>query len=114
MPLYEYECSQCHRRTEKIQKFSDAELTVCPYCGGPLARTITAPSFQFAGGGWYKDGYGNAKPAASGAEGAAKPAGEAAPAAAPAPAAGDSTAGGSTAAPAAASAPAAKPASSGS
>jgi putative FmdB family regulatory protein len=80
MPLYEYECSQCHRRTEKIQKFSDAELTVCPHCGGPLARTITAPSFQFAGGGWYKDGYGNAKPAAS-SEGAAKPAGDAAPAA---------------------------------
>jgi len=109
MPLYEYECSQCHRRTEKIQKFSDPELTVCPHCGGPLARTITAPSFQFAGGGWYKDGYGNAKPAASGGESAPKPAGEAAAPAAPA--AGSSTA---AAAPAAASAPAAKPASSGS
>jgi putative FmdB family regulatory protein len=67
MPLYEYECSTCHRRTEKIQKYSDAELTVCPHCGGPLERTITAPAFQFAGGGWYKDGYGSAKPA-SGSE----------------------------------------------
>ena len=65
MPLYEYECTTCHRRTEKIQKFSDAELTICPHCSGPLERTITAPSFQFAGGGWYKDGYGSAKPAAS-------------------------------------------------
>ena len=63
MPLYEYECSTCHRRTEKIQKYSDAELTICPHCGGPLERTITAPAFQFAGGGWYKDGYGSAKPA---------------------------------------------------
>ena len=63
MPLYEYECSTCHRRTEKIQKYSDAELTVCPHCGGPLERTITAPAFQFAGGGWYKDGYGSTKPA---------------------------------------------------
>ena len=62
MPLYEYECTTCHRRTEKIQKFSDAELPICPHCGGPLERTITAPAFQFAGGGWYKDGYGNAKP----------------------------------------------------
>jgi len=96
MPLYEYECSQCHRRTEKIQKFSDPELTVCPHCGGLLARTITAPSFQFAGGGWYKDGYGNAKPAASG-DSPAKPAGESAPAAAPA----------AGAAPAASAAPAA-------
>jgi predicted nucleic acid-binding Zn ribbon protein len=47
----------------KDQKYSDAELTICPHCGGPLERTITAPAFQFAGGGWYKDGYGNAKPA---------------------------------------------------
>jgi len=70
MPLYEYECTACHRRTEKIQKFSDAELTVCPYCSGPLERTITAPAFQFAGGGWYKDGYGSAKPAAGGDSGA--------------------------------------------
>jgi len=70
MPLYEYECTACHRRTEKIQKFSDAELTVCPYCSGPLERTITAPAFQFAGGGWYKDGYGSAKPATGGDSGA--------------------------------------------
>jgi putative FmdB family regulatory protein len=112
MPLYEYECSQCHRRTEKIQKFSDSELTVCPHCGGPLARTITAPSFQFAGSGWYKDGYGNAKPAANSGEGAAKTAGEAGtPAAAAAPAAGSAAAAGPEApAPAAA----AKPVSSGS
>jgi len=66
MPLYEYECATCHKRTEKIQKFSDPEITICPLCGGPLERTITAPAFQFSGGGWYKDGYGNAKPAATG------------------------------------------------
>jgi len=111
MPLYEYECSQCHRRTEKIQKFSDPELTVCPHCGGPLARTITAPSFQFAGGGWYKDGYGNTKPAAAGGESSAKPAGDAAPAPAAAPSTGTAA---SSAAPATTPAPAAKPASSGS
>lgn len=96
MPLYEYECTACHRRTEKIQKFSDPELTVCPYCEGRLERTITAPSFQFAGGGWYKDGYGSVKPAASGGDGSgAAPAAAsdggsgaaAAPAAGPAPAA---------------------------
>jgi len=102
MPLYEYECTSCHRRTEKIQKFSDAELTVCPYCSGPLERTITAPAFQFAGGGWYKDGYGSAKPAAGGDSGAAAPA--SGDSAAPAKAA-------ETAAPAAApSAPAPAPA----
>jgi putative FmdB family regulatory protein len=102
MPLYEYECQACHRRLEKIQKFSDAELTVCPYCGGRLERTITAAAFSFAGGGWYKDGYGSTKPAAASSESAtaaassdATPASTSSdtskPAAAPAPAAAPST-----------------------
>jgi putative FmdB family regulatory protein len=64
MPLYEYECTSCHRRTEKIQKFSDPDLTLCPHCGGVLERTITAAAVSFKGGGWYKDGYASAKPAA--------------------------------------------------
>jgi len=106
MPLYEYECTACHRRTEKIQKFSDAELTVCPYCSGPLERTITAPAFQFAGGGWYKDGYGSAKPAAGGDSGSAAPAGDSA---APAKAAETTTAAPAAAPATAAPATAAKP-----
>ncbi len=111
MPLYEYECTSCHRLTEKIQKFSDPELSVCPHCGGPLQRTVTAAAVTFKGGGWYKDLYTSARPAAangesSGGEGkgegsggkvepisasagsaeSAKPAAAAAPAPAPAPA----------------------------
>ena len=71
MPLYEYECTSCHRRTEKIQKFSDAGLTVCPHCGGPLERTITAAAVSFKGGGWFKDGYASAKPPATGGDSSA-------------------------------------------
>jgi putative FmdB family regulatory protein len=66
MPLYEYECSACHKRTEKIQKFSDPEITECPFCGGKLERVLSAPAVSFKGGGWYADGYGNAKPKSSG------------------------------------------------
>ena len=62
MPLYEYECATCHRHTEKIQKFSDPEITICPHCGGPLERVLSAPAISFKGGGWFADGYGNAKP----------------------------------------------------
>ena len=76
MPLYEYECTACHRRTEKIQKFSDPEITVCPHCGGPLERVLSAPAVSFKGGGWYADGYGNAKPKSSG-DGAGKSSGSA-------------------------------------
>ena len=50
MPLYEYECTQCKRHTEKIQKFSDPEITTCPHCGGKLERVITAPAIAFKGG----------------------------------------------------------------
>src|SRR5258707_15247906 len=66
MPLYEYECTTCHTHTEKIQKFSDPEITVCPHCGGHLERVISAPAVSFKGGGWYADGYGNAKPKSTG------------------------------------------------
>jgi putative FmdB family regulatory protein len=66
MPLYEYKCTTCHKHTEKIQKFSDPEITVCPHCGGKLERVLSAPAVSFKGGGWYADGYGNAKPKSSG------------------------------------------------
>src|SRR5580698_5027354 len=66
MPLYEYQCTNCQKRTEKIQKFSDPEITDCPHCGGKLERVISAPAISFKGGGWYADGYGNAKPKSSG------------------------------------------------
>ncbi|GAC1421302.1 MAG: hypothetical protein NVSMB62_16120 [Acidobacteriaceae bacterium] len=65
MPLYEYECTQCKRHTEKIQKFSDPEITACPYCAGLLQRVISAPAIAFKGSGWYKDLYSTPKPAAS-------------------------------------------------
>jgi putative FmdB family regulatory protein len=65
MPLYEYECTTCHKHTEKIQKFSDPEITVCPHCDGKLERVLSAPAVSFKGGGWFADGYGNAKPKSS-------------------------------------------------
>jgi putative FmdB family regulatory protein len=65
MPLYEYKCINCNRHIEKIQKFSDPEITTCPHCEGQLERVLSAPAVAFKGGGWYADGYGNAKPKAS-------------------------------------------------
>jgi putative FmdB family regulatory protein len=84
MPLYEYECTTCHKHTEKIQKFSDPEITVCPHCGGHLERVVSAPAIAFKGGGWYADGYGNAKAKSSGdgtnaASGDSKPGGDSKP-----------------------------------
>jgi putative FmdB family regulatory protein len=63
MPLYEYKCKECGLHTEKRQKFSDPEITECPFCKGSLERVISAPAVSFKGSGWYKDLYSSPKPA---------------------------------------------------
>ena len=57
MPLYEYQCKKCHSLTERIQKFSDPPLTVCPHCGGEVEQLLSAPAVQFKGSGWYVTDY---------------------------------------------------------
>ncbi len=57
MPLYEYQCKQCHSLTERIQKFSDPPLETCPHCGGELEHLLSAPAVQFKGSGWYVTDY---------------------------------------------------------
>jgi putative FmdB family regulatory protein len=106
MPLYEYECTQCKRHTEKIQKFSDAEITQCPHCGGVLERVVSAPAIAFKGGGWYADGYGNAKPSAAKSDGGDSKSDGTAPVAAGATGGGASTKDTASAAPVTPAAPA--------
>ena len=58
MPLYEYQCEQCHHRFEKIQKFSDPAPEACPSCGaGPVVKLPSSPAIQFKGTGWYITDY---------------------------------------------------------
>ena len=57
MPLYEYQCKKCHSLMERIQKFSDSPLTVCPHCGGALEKLLSAAAIQFKGSGWYVNDY---------------------------------------------------------
>ena len=57
MPLYEYQCKSCHTKTERIQKFSDPPLTVCPHCGGEMEQLLSAPAAHFKGSGWYVTDY---------------------------------------------------------
>jgi putative FmdB family regulatory protein len=57
MPLYEYECTKCGHRFEKILKFSDKPIKKCPECGGRVEQTISAPAVQFKGSGWYVTDY---------------------------------------------------------
>jgi putative FmdB family regulatory protein len=57
VPLYEYKCLKCSRRTEKIEKVSGPHLKKCPHCGGKVESVITAPAIQFKGAGWYVTDY---------------------------------------------------------
>ena len=58
MPLYEYQCESCNTRFERIQKFSDPLVDVCPACGkGPVRKLISSPAIQFKGSGWYVTDY---------------------------------------------------------
>ena len=70
MPLYEYQCEACHPRFERIQKFSDPPIEICPACGGSVRKLISSPAIQFKGSGWYITDYAK-KPAGYGAKPAA-------------------------------------------
>jgi len=69
LPLYEYQCKKCHSLTERIQKFSDSPLTVCPHCGGDLEQLLSAPAIQFKGSGWYVSDYAKKAGGAASAKG---------------------------------------------
>ena len=54
MPKYEYACKSCGERLEVVQSFTDAPLTECPACGGPLRKVFSAPAISFKGSGFYR------------------------------------------------------------
>ena len=74
MPIYEYECSQCHQTSDALQKVNDPAPETCPRCGAhdTLTRLLSRTSFVLKGGGWYADLYSSNKPKSEGGE--AKPA----------------------------------------
>jgi putative FmdB family regulatory protein len=69
--MYEYECTACGHRFERIQKFSDAPIEECPNCGErKVQKLLSSPAIQFKGTGWYITDYAR-KGAATDAKGAA-------------------------------------------
>ncbi|MGQ9683139.1 MAG: FmdB family zinc ribbon protein [Anaerolineae bacterium] len=53
MPTYEYECETCGIHFEKLQRFSEEPLRVCPECQGPVHRVLYPAGIVFKGSGWY-------------------------------------------------------------
>ena len=60
MPIYEYECSNCGVRIEKLQRITADPLVHCEACGKDgLKRLVSQTSFVLKGSGWYVTDYKN-------------------------------------------------------
>ena len=58
MPTYEYECNTCKYLFEAFQGISEAPLTECPRCKGPVKRKISGGAgLLFKGTGFYITDY---------------------------------------------------------
>jgi putative FmdB family regulatory protein len=53
VPTYEYACQSCGHHVEIYQRFTDAPLTVCEICGGPLRKVFHPAGILFKGSGFY-------------------------------------------------------------
>jgi putative FmdB family regulatory protein len=59
MPTYEYQCAECKKRLEVLQKMSDEPLKTCPHCKKPkLKRGFGGGiGLSFRGSGFYITDY---------------------------------------------------------
>jgi putative FmdB family regulatory protein len=57
MPIYEYECTQCRKHHEVMQRITDSAISECPDCKGELKKLISNTSFVLKGSGWYVTDY---------------------------------------------------------
>ncbi len=62
MPIYEYQCDQCGKIEEVMQKFSEKPLTECKQCSGKLHKLISQNAFHLKGTGWYVTDYAGKAP----------------------------------------------------
>lgn len=54
MPIYEYNCTNCHHFFDLLQKINDEPEKTCPACLKETAqRLVSAAAFQLKGTGWY-------------------------------------------------------------
>ena len=55
MPIYEFECSKCNKRFEKIISISNSDKITCDCSPNAVAKkVVSAPSFRLSGKGWYE------------------------------------------------------------
>src|SRR5262249_13598466 len=70
VPLYEYQCTRCSHRFEKIEKVSGPHAKKCPKCAGKVERLMAPPAIQFKGTGWHVTDYARGQASSGDAKGA--------------------------------------------
>jgi len=53
MPIYEYQCSNCHKKFELRQNFTDDSIVTCPNCDAVACRLFSPVPIVFKGSGFY-------------------------------------------------------------
>jgi putative FmdB family regulatory protein len=53
MPIYEYECLECGRRFDRLQRFGDTQPVSCPNGHRKVHRLLSQPTVIFKGSGFY-------------------------------------------------------------
>jgi len=61
MPIYEYECEECGREFDVLQKITDPDVKLCKFCNGPVRKIVSMSTFHLKGSGWYVTDYGGKK-----------------------------------------------------
>ncbi len=63
MPIYEYECQNCHTHLEIVQKMKDDPIKKCEECGeNQLKKLVSLSSFSLKGSGWFASEYKKSAP----------------------------------------------------
>jgi putative FmdB family regulatory protein len=53
MPIYEYECLECGKHFERLQRFGDSRPVSCPSGHEQVHRLFSQPAIIFKGSGFY-------------------------------------------------------------
>jgi putative FmdB family regulatory protein len=56
MPTYDYVCSYCEQREQRLVLMRHRDEQRCD-CGAHMTRVVSAPAIAFKGSGWYVTDY---------------------------------------------------------
>jgi putative FmdB family regulatory protein len=57
MPVYEYLCTECEHRFERVQRITERPVTRCPKCRGSVRKVFHPVGIIFKGPGFHVTDY---------------------------------------------------------